>query len=382
MARRSARQTRTAVRRTRATGKGRKSRSSWRRKTRRGSGRRGSARRRAGRAVPSRSIAYWLESAYTAGVAAASAAVNHQAAEERDESEHGRVNEAWATWCAASGKLPWSVYYSAAARFMEGWRSVVGGYDRGWVLLPTAKSVAAIVTVMNEQDTVPAIIAELQRLPLQESIYVINGSSDDSFARIRNQSAGVIVHYDAALGHDVGRAIGARLSDAEILLFLDGDLPVRAEQLVPFIAAIGDGADLALNDISPYLGVFAARDGVTMVKEFVNRAMGRSELEANSLTAVPHAMSREALRRIGTAQLAVPPKAQVLAIDHGLRIVCPASIDVIATNRVRSSNSGTNNAVARMIIGDHIEALKAAMDRRGVRLGCPDQLRQRHHIQP
>ena len=262
---------------------------------------------------------------------------------------------------------------------MEGWRSVAGGYDRGWTLLPTTKRVTAIVTVMNEQDTVPAVIAELSRLPLQETIYVINGSTDDSYPRIRNQSAGVIVHYDAPLGHDVGRAVGARLADADILLFLDGDLPVKAEQLVPFIAAVADGADLALNDLSPYLGVFAARDSVSMVKEFVNRAMGRADLKANSLTAVPHAMSREAVQRIGAAHLAVPPLAQVLAIEHGLRIVCPDSIDVISGNRVRATNSGSNNAVARMIIGDHIEALKTAMDRRGVRLAYPDQLRQRHH---
>ncbi|WP_157272768.1 glycosyltransferase family 2 protein [Paenibacillus daejeonensis] len=342
--------------------------------------RKGVVRRRARAPVSQQHAAYWAGRAYTAGCAAATAAANHRSVEAPGESEHARVNEAWATWCQAAGKPPWTLYSAAAARFMEGWRSMAGGYDQRWVLVPTTKTIGVVITVMNEQETVGAIIAELQRLPLHEMIFVVNGSTDASFERIRNQSSSIIVHYDEPLGHDVGRAVGAKLADSDILLFLDGDLPVKAEQLVPFVAAISEGSDVALNDISPLLGLFAVRDKVTVVKEFVNRAMGRADLAANSLTAVPHALSREALLRIGAPQLSVPPKAQVIAIEQGLKLVCPASVDVISGNRIRSQNTGGNNAVAQMIVGDHIEALQAAMQRRGARLGFPDQLRQRGYI--
>ncbi|MFS0723249.1 glycosyltransferase family 2 protein [Paenibacillus sp. 1P07SE] len=341
----------------------------------------GAARRPGPTAAP-QPASYWINRAHTAGCAAASAATHLRSVDEAVSSEHERANRAWSIWCDAAGVAPWQIYHTAAAAFLEGWRTIAGGYDRRWVLCPTSKSIGVVVTVMNEQETIPAIIAELQRLPLQEMIFVVNGSTDESFERIRNQCSGVIVHYDAPLGHDVGRSIGAKLADTDILLFLDGDLPLTAEQLVPFIAAIGQGADVALNNISPFLGVFGARDQVTIVKEFLNRAMDRADLAANSLTAVPHALSREAVLRVGAASLSVPPKAQVLSIECGLKIVCPASVDVISVNRRRAHNTGGNNTVAQMIVGDHIEALKTAMSRRGPRLTFPDQLRQRHHTTP
>ncbi|KKO54344.1 hypothetical protein XI25_09570 [Paenibacillus sp. DMB20] len=239
---------------------------------------------------------------------------------------------------------------------------------------------AAIVMVMNEKDTILQVIEQLQRMPLHEMIFVVNGSTDESFEMIRNQSDATIVHYQRALGHDVGRAIGAKLADSDILLFLDGDFPVMAEQLVPFIDAIERGTDIALNNITPYIGLFSGRDAVTTVKEFLNRSMSRGDLEANSLTAVPHAMRKEAAGMIGYGNLAIPPKAQVIAIEKGLSISAPASVDVITRNRIRARNVGPNNVVSDMIIGDHIEALKAVIDSKGSRLSFPDQIRHRQII--
>ncbi|GIO98821.1 hypothetical protein J14TS5_39070 [Paenibacillus lautus] len=231
--------------------------------------------------------------------------------------------------------------------------------------------------MMNEKDTILQLLEQLHRLPLHEIIFVVNGSTDESFEMIRNQSKAIIVHYKQALGHDVGRAVGAKLADSEILLFLDGDVPILAEHLVPFIDAIEQGSDIALNDISPLIGMFSNRDYVTIVKEFINRSMGRADLEANSLTAVPHAIKKEAAQIIGYANLSVPPKAQVIALEKGLKINAPASVDVITKNRLRARNVGLQNAVSDLIIGDHIEALKTAFDLKGPRLSFTDQIRQR-----
>ena len=68
------------------------------------------------------------------------------------------------------------------------------------------------------------------------------------------------------LGLRWGRALGARLTTSDTVLFLDGDLPIRAERLVPFLHAVERGADLALNDLSPYIGRFAEQDHVTNLR--------------------------------------------------------------------------------------------------------------------
>ncbi|UVI28618.1 glycosyltransferase family 2 protein [Paenibacillus spongiae] len=323
---------------------------------------------------------YWRERAYTAGYLAATAEdppLTEEKSNPVENNLHHKVNARWHQWYQSVKRLPWPLYHAAAARFAEGYRKHAGGYFGNRLLVPTTKKVAAIVTVMNEKDTILSVIEQLHRLPLHEIIFIVNGSTDETFEMIRNQSRAIIVHYRHALGHDVGRAIGAKLSESEILLFLDGDFPVFAEHLVPFIDAIERGVDIALNNISPYIGLFSGRDDVTKVKEFINRSMARADLESNSLTAVPHAMRKQAAQLIGYANLAVPPKAQVIAIDKGLQISSPASVDVITPNRLRARNVGQNNAVSELIIGDHIEALKTALDLKGSRLSFADRIRQR-----
>jgi hypothetical protein len=329
-------------------------------------------------------IDYWKEKAYTVGYQQAVHEVSittdthaNREIEREDTDPHIKLNESWNRWYHSVRPLPWTIYHAAASKFVEGYRKHSGIYLGNAVLLPTDKRVAAIVLVMNEKDTILKLLEQLHRLPLHEIIFVVNGSTDESFEMIRNQSEAIIVHYKQALGHDVGRAVGAKLADSDILLFLDGDVPILAEHLVPFIDAIEQGSDIALNDISPLIGMFSERDYVTIVKEFINRSMGRADLGANSLTAVPHAMRKEAAQIIGYANLSVPPKAQVIALEKGLKINAPASVDVITKNRLRARNVGQQNAVSDLIIGDHIEALKTAFDLKGPRLSFTDQIRQR-----
>ncbi|RXZ81213.1 glycosyltransferase [Paenibacillaceae bacterium] len=239
------------------------------------------------------------------------------------------------------------------------------------------RSAAAIVSVRNEEDQLGAVLTQLERLPLNEIIVIVNGSTDSSFDIARARPGVIVVNEPEAVGHDVGRALGTKLSSADILLFVDGDFPVSAELLVPFLLAVDAGADVALNDISPLLGAFGRWDNVTRVKKFLNYSLGRDDLEANSLTSVPHALSRHAVNQIGTETLMVPPKAQARAIVKKLKLVVCASIDVFSKNRHRVHNIGTDNPVGRLIIGDHIEALGDAMASGSPRLSFADLVRRR-----
>lgn len=253
-------------------------------------------------------------------------------------------------------------------------KTKTGPPDR--VLLPTRQTVGAVITAMNEAATLAKLLQQLKRLPLAETVVIVNGSRDESFAVARAHGA-VAAHYPAPLGHDVGRALGAKLIQTDIVLFLDGDIPIRAERLVPFIDAVHRGTDVALNDITPFLGTVRQWDDVTLVKAFLNRCLDRPDLAANAMTAVPHALSRKAICTIGPRNLTVPPLALVKALAGGLVVAAPAPVNVIAGNKRRAQNTGWENPVSGLIIGDHLEALQALALERGNRIGFADPIRDR-----
>jgi hypothetical protein len=308
-------------------------------------------------------------------------AAAHSIAEEKDRKK--ALNRLWLQHALPTslGRFSWQHYNSAARDYCRSYAELTGIPAVDWVIIPTDKSVSVVMTAMNEEETVSSVLEQLKRLPLEEIVVVVNGSTDRTFQTIRQRSDALIVHYPHALGYDVGRAIGAKLTRSDIVVFVDGDFPIQAEQLVPFIAAVDKGMDVALNQLGPYLGSFSEWDSVSMVKQFLNSALGRADLLANSLTAVPHALSRKAIETIGPANLVVPPKAQALALMNGLNIGAPWSVDVISMNRHKERNTGLRNPVAELIIGDHVEALDKAMELRGGRLTFPDTIRKRQKVQ-
>lgn len=277
-------------------------------------------------------------------------------------------------------RASWTCYVAAAKGYLEGYGRKSGIATCEWMLIPTEKTVAAVLSVMNEEATVMEVLHQLHRLPLDEIIVVVNGSMDQTFQRVRQGSHAIVVNNPEPLGYDVGRAVGTKLATSDMVLFMDGDIPISAEQLLPFMAAIDRGTDVALNNIYPYLDEFSKWDSVSIVKQFLNRSIGRPDLGVNSLTAVPHALSRRALTEVGTDALMIPPKAQLMAIMKGLKVEAPWSVDVISLNRVNEYNAGKHNPVAEMIIGDHVEALGLAQELLGDRMAFSDKIRKRHYI--
>jgi hypothetical protein len=285
-------------------------------------------------------------------------------------------------WCSfyfskEGNKIPFKQYLATVNAFLEGYCTHLDIEKPDCVLLPTNKTVAAVITALNEEETISKVLEQLCRMPLHEIIIVVNGSTDNSFNLAREFPVSTIIHYPNSLGHDVGRSIGAKISESEMLLFLDADIPIKAEQLLPFIRSIDKGADVALNNITPYIGPFSERDGVTIIKEFLNRVLGRPDLEANSLTAIPHILSRQSIKKIGFQNLMVPPKAHALAIKKGLQICAPASVNVLSSNKNHLQNTGLVNPVSTLIVGDHLEAMHILMETQSARLGFQDNNRKR-----
>lgn len=307
----------------------------------------------------------WGQLEHRAGQAGYSAASGQ--AESSHSYEH--LQSSFEEWFkeAVKGKLSWRSILTISKAYRRGYNTIARPPLPG-IPLPLRGTVSAVVAASNEEKTIAAVIAELSRLPIQEIIVILNGCKDSSFHSIEKNDRVTVISYPQRLGHDVARGIGASLAAGDAVLFVDGDIVLAAEDLAAFVLEIDKGTDVALNNISPYLPPFSKQDDVTRSKMFLNYMLGRPDLQANSLTAIPHALSRRAITVLGGKSLIVPPKAQALAIVQGLTIRAPQSVDVVRKNRIRSENAGAGNEVARLILGDHFEALDEVMRLKGSRL--------------
>jgi hypothetical protein len=243
--------------------------------------------------------------------------------------------------------------------------------------LPARKTIAAIVTATNGQDGLRQLLKQLRRLAINELIIVVNDSANDELQSVCREFAATMLPFANPIGPDVGRAIGAKRAQSDILLFLDGGQRLKAEQLVPFIRAVDKKADVALNDISPSAGLFSQQDTVTRMSQFFNICLNRKDLRANTLNATPHALTKKASETIGPANLAVPSKAHAIAIWSGLRVTVPTAV---AKQIHGAANSRPKDSPTELIIGDEVEALAFLANASGPRLNFPDVLRKRHFL--
>jgi hypothetical protein len=86
----------------------------------------------------------------------------------------------------------------------------------------------------------------------------------------------------------------------------------------------------------------------------------------SSMTAVPHAISRECLQKIGLQSLVIPPFAQVKAIIEDFRVQAVHHVDVNKFNRFRYSEHiplKSHSPTAELIIHDHIFAFLSYLQR-------------------
>jgi glycosyltransferase involved in cell wall biosynthesis len=233
--------------------------------------------------------------------------------------------------------------------------------------------VSIVIPVQEEEKTLGAVLKEVQEINPYEIIVVLNGSKDRT-EEIAKSFGCKIIKFVQALGNDVGRAIGAKHASGDIILFLDGDIIVPHKELIPFVDAIRMGNDIALNDLS-FLANHKVRPHYTTVSKLaVNAYLRQSTLSLNSLLAVPHAIKRIAIEKIGWRNLADPILAQALAVKLGLHICAPSTVDVINTNRIRSvhreldPNSSYPKTTSR-IIGDHLRSISYLTNNYGLRGG-------------
>ncbi|MBG9536557.1 glycosyl transferase [Bacillus thuringiensis] len=274
--------------------------------------------------------------------------------------------------------------YGKRGGFSEGNRDreFIGKYKPVELKKEKAKY-SAIIPVSEEKTTIRSVIQEVKKAGVDEIIIVANGADIETIKQVNLENV-IVVEVTKTLGNNVARAIGAMHATAEICLFVDGDFAIPAKKLVPFLRAIEDGSDMALNDLQCLLDIFHPADPISMGKYFVNLVAKRPDLWNNSLTAVPHAIHKKVIEKIGYDSLIIPPLAQMKAILEGFSITTVEFVDVIPTNRVRPEQhefvNGRISAFDR-IFGDQLEAIAYLLQYTDERGGFTDGDRDREIIQ-
>ncbi|MFM1652334.1 glycosyltransferase [Brevibacillus sp. B_LB10_24] len=265
--------------------------------------------------------------------------------------------------------------------FTDGWRD--RPFLETYVPAPGSRRVrrSAIVPVGEERATIAEVVASVRNVA-DEIIVVANGADRETIHKALEAGA-TVLRFAKRLGHNVGRAIGAAHSSGEVLLFVDGDFVIPPQDLIPFVEAAEQGTDIALNDLQKLLDLFHPIDAVSSVKYFLNMAVKRPDLLNNSLTAVPHAIHRRVIDRLGYRMLMLPPLAQVMAILAGYSIAAVHYVDVVGPNRLRPEHQRQNGRLPAFdrIYGDHVEALHYLLSKTDARGGFHDGGRDRQLIE-
>lgn len=245
------------------------------------------------------------------------------------------------------------------------------GFDMSVVPVPLRGTAAAIVCTKCWNGELRGVLTELDALPLREIIVMIYGCSELKEKPAVIHPTARFIFLPEVADPDVGRAIGARLADADTLLFVSSERPAAASVLARYLWECDGRADVAISDLPLRNIVFRDRGSIAQLQEFLNASLNRPDLKSNSLTTLPYALSRRALDTIGADTLCVPAKAHAVAILSKLRIVTGGS----AAER---PGKRRGEPVDRIAAGDHAEAWHTAIAVRGNRLKRPDLYRNRH----
>lgn len=225
--------------------------------------------------------------------------------------------------------------------------------------------ISVVVPAKNEAGRISTVLRNLSLLPVDHIILVINGSQDTTLQEaldMRNPKL-QLLYFEAALGIDVPRAIGAKVAHAigsDTVLFVDGDMVgTFNENLIELINNISlRHLDLALTNCYPAEPRHIERYNPTFHwRQTLNKELGLFKKVGLSTPAHgPHAVSRRFLETIPFRELAIPPVVMALARMNRLKI------DVATTlphYRLGSSikNHVHANKIIDTIVGDCLEAL-------------------------
>lgn len=143
-------------------------------------------------------------------------------------------------------------------------------------LTPSAEVICrrtlVIIPVLNEEESLPAVLAHLQRWPLVGVRVVDNGSTDNTVSLAMGMGAEVVHEPIRGYGSACWRGMADLSETVDWILFCDADGCDDLEGLAPFFEAAGAGMDLILGNRN---ALPASRRALTWPQRFGNALAGR-----------------------------------------------------------------------------------------------------------
>ena len=151
-------------------------------------------------------------------------------------------------------------------------------------------AVAAIIPAYNEARTIGYVLKAIRSVSIIDEIIVVDDGSEDSTALAARGEATRVVILERNMGKAAALLEGIRVTDAEILLFMDADVlgltAVHIERLLePVLArradmAVGVFSDDVLHRTMPFLSGLrvASRDFICSIPDLSSSGFGMETL--------------------------------------------------------------------------------------------------------
>ena len=185
------------------------------------------------------------------------------------------------------------------------------------------EDVCILVPTLNEATTVGEVVRGFKSLGF-ENVLVIDGDSTDATREIAERAgAKVVVQQGKGKGTALRQAFKLfELSEAEVIVIIDGDGTYSPSEVGKLLAPIIDGeADLVIGNRFAYRGVFKLTHRIG--NKFVNRLFGFGYgTKTNDILSGYRALTRDAVKkmRLERAGFEIEAEIAIEAVKRGVRI--------------------------------------------------------------
>jgi glycosyltransferase involved in cell wall biosynthesis len=103
-----------------------------------------------------------------------------------------------------------------------------------------------VLPAKNEAGSLNALLEEIARLHPAAELVVIDDGSTDATSQVAADAGARVVRHPYSMGNGAAIKSGARAAKGEILVFMDADGQHSPEDIVPLLARLDEGYDMAV----------------------------------------------------------------------------------------------------------------------------------------
>ena len=248
------------------------------------------------------------------------------------------------------------------------------------------KSLSAIILVEHEINSLADVIRSAINLFPYEIIVVIRENMEVNQNVANEFGCKYILHNQE--NYYAARVVGAKAAKGDVLLFLDANTVIPPSGLKQFVQPALEGkSDVVLNNLQSF---FLERqrkqwpDSNTVWRQIVNEILGKIEFHINSILSLPHAITKDALKKINCETLVNPVLAHMRLIENNQCFSFHYSIDTTLSKEFcledQDLNKKSLSADERQIMNKHLDALAEWLKKNGTRGMYTDGIRKRDYI--